>query len=1787
MSRVEALSIDRQDAARTCPEVSEILVRIADLSDAMGAYGRAQQACRRLGTAGRIVGEVRFICARPLLARGELDAARDLLRARVAEEGADPVGRMRTLRAAAALLESRARPGLAADFLAEAATLAPEDAETALRHLRDLLEAGRDPEAVRVAEAAERRFAGDRETLRAMVLLLARHSRTAAAARAARVLLASEGLAVADVDAVVVAASAANEPALARAAADALRSTAPRVGRGRAVLEGVETLRRHGQTGIAAAFLSEALDRGEVEDPDARRLLGTLRGQAGDRDGAAAAFEAYLAARKHSAEASVSVAREWGALGEPARAVAVLRAATDGAGPVPVDVWLALGRALHETRDETAEHAAYRDAAARSSDPAATWLDVAEHLLGRGDAKGAADAFREAVSAAPDAARRARASAGLAEALMAGAGDRAAVEKALMAALETGTQEPEVLGRVERVASRVGDNLLLRIAVLESGVRRDPKQAVLWQRLAAARLDAGRVDESAQAYERYVETSTDRPTALAEAVTQLIRAGGLDAGLGLAGKPGNRGVVNPPLALEVGEACLSIGDVACAARFLKVFLAGPMVLDYDHETLARSLAAEGLTDLALGALDRASRVAAPDRRWEVEVQAGRVLLLAGKASEAEVRFVRALEASGKKRGVPLRVAKEMQALGFLARAASWYARAVADPDEAVRLQAVPPYIDCLWRLGREDALRTLLGSLSGANWKRAGPLQTTALAVAATGRAAEAAALVRDGRPSVREDERAALGDLEGALWLRAGRLDDALARARETCGGGAGDEGDLRCLSWASRLDGADRPELARDLLAARVADGNGGAALRADLSIRLLRLGDRVGGLQQAKGVVTASPPVGMVLGRLGAAFRDAGLDPSWADLVKHAPPAANGSDASVAGETARALLAAGDVSGAAQATETFLAARRGGEGTIYIEWVRAGHRGHAEALLARARDDSLAEIDARDLMLIAEDLARAGRDDLLNDVLERYRRGNEGIAAADETVGRILGSLGRFGPAGEALARVPAQALSDEGRASLMMALWRTGRKEEAVSVGLSGFDAEERKRGRDDDRPWGRVVLAFFLSEGAATEALAILDRALEGPDPSPAIRLLRARLRLRTTGTEGAGKARREFIELLPKLDGASDEVFRYVRDEVRAGRGSTLTDELASIRGARAAESRFLAACLVGRRDRMEDARKALTGEEPAGPRALLAAARASFECGRWEEALPLALRALKTLPRDADPADAARIALTSGRMLGRHAEKTVEEMLAARTEDPAQVQQALAAARADSGDEGGRARALLERTRWFLADPAPALEAVEAALRAGDGALRKEAEARALAATDDRPGTRRRLADVLTRGFRDDLAAEALEPLVRMHAGDDSMAGRRLIAFLRAGGGPAAARAATEYVGRHGNRRQAAAAVVSTAAGELAPDLVRAWIPVVAEGPADVEASNAMWQAAVMAGRIGRMSEAETWSRSAANLAPDGLGLRVRAAQAVLADPSVPASLLDWVKEALGARANGPASPAEQALACGEAATVEAASQCVRGAAGAPTAAAGLVAAGDRAMAAGRHDVAGVLMVAADAALGGSAVLRRAVGSRLLSYLGEAAEAPLPARRALGARVLEWVEADLVPRDADGGALRGHLSEMAQGLRVGVEAYEREVALAPADGSLRNNLGYMLSMAGGDLERAQREALAAVVLSPRGAPYYLETAAWARFLHEGPGGALPLQEQARRAWTVDQGGGVSEGFYHLGRMLEAAGRIAPAREAYRRAAVLEPSDWSGVRALRRWVDLDRLPTSH
>jgi tetratricopeptide (TPR) repeat protein len=134
------------------------------------------------------------------------------------------------------------------------------------------------------------------------------------------------------------------------------------------------------------------------------------------------------------------------------------------------------------------------------------------------------------------------------------------------------------------------------------------------------------------------------------------------------------------------------------------------------------------------------------------------------------------------------------------------------------------------------------------------------------------------------------------------------------------------------------------------------------------------------------------------------------------------------------------------------------------------------------------------------------------------------------------------------------------------------------------------------------------------------------------------------------------------------------------------------------------------------------------------------------------------------------------------------------------------------------------------------------------------------------------------------------------------------------------------------------------------------------------------------------------------------------------------------------------------------------------------------------------------------------------------------------------------------------------------------------LEDYDFELAIDPSNGNTRNGLAYLLSMVPGlDLNRSIIEARTAQILRPMERAYSMETEAWALFRAGRHAEALDTQMGARRLWTRELGTGLAESHYHLGRILEAMGRVEEARDAYRKAFLLDQGRWSSRKALERW----------
>jgi Flp pilus assembly protein TadD len=124
---------------------------------------------------------------------------------------------------------------------------------------------------------------------------------------------------------------------------------------------------------------------------------------------------------------------------------------------------------------------------------------------------------------------------------------------------------------------------------------------------------------------------------------------------------------------------------------------------------------------------------------------------------------------------------------------------------------------------------------------------------------------------------------------------------------------------------------------------------------------------------------------------------------------------------------------------------------------------------------------------------------------------------------------------------------------------------------------------------------------------------------------------------------------------------------------------------------------------------------------------------------------------------------------------------------------------------------------------------------------------------------------------------------------------------------------------------------------------------------------------------------------------------------------------------------------------------------------------------------------------------------------------------------------------------------------------------------FRKCLQMAPEDAETLNYLGYSWADRGVNLEEARALIEKAVKLKPE-EPAYLDSLAWVLYKLKQPQAALVPMEKAVRLSDKTPDATL---FDHLGDIRAASGDAAGAREAWRKALELEPSD-----ALRRKLEV-------
>lgn len=1770
-----------EDAAGTAAEIRRLLGLLLEMAE----YGQAIRACRLLSRDGFLGMQDHLPCARPLLARGELDRARELLDSHLAARSDDKAGAALEI---AHVLEGVARYAMAAGYLKHGLSADPGNGIIALRYVQNLLRAGETTSAGQAASTVSDKVTMERRRfLRDTCLLLVAFEVREQTRGLAGLLMESPGYEESDLDAVITVSRFLEDRKLARLAVAKYIPETTGEQRTGAMRTASVLLERHDLPVDAVRIVEKGIESSDLKEANDLFRLGHLRILCEEYDEADAAFRSYLTHPDvDTTTAVIRVGDRWLDAGEPKRASRVL---SEHGDPGDGKRALALGRALHAAGDDLGEWESYERSAKTIRHPAGFWLEAGTQLAGRTNPDWAAEAFRNALEITNgDPSVASLAHAGLAESLVRMEDvSETDVEKELLAALEASGGNDDVIDRVQKVAARISPSGTLTVALMEAAVAREPGKPELWTRLAESYLVTGRGGRAVAAMRRGIEVSGDRPKALQEGFRALLNQGGRGEALQLLRElEGSIPHLNPSLFENAGRICLEDHDRDCARGYFALFLDAPLVMTYDYRSLGESLTGARLWKLAEKALDHAAKVMPLEGQWELALSRGRLELEQGKAEAADAAFQEAYRDSPQQRKTLVRVARGFETRGLLERAAHWYSRALDDPEQSFRAQVFPVLGNVLWRLGRDRGLLEALAKVGKEAFRAFSPLRIAALQMAAAGLLEEAVGLVAQVRGLLPEDEQAMALDLHDSLMLRMGLVQQVYRRAAEYCADGEGVIDARACIITARRLSGRLRPDLALELLKARAARKDVSHEVRLELATVLLVTGETrqaVAELQKAVGILETAAPLVSAMGpallRDGTAGDYLGL---LLDLGARGGRFAD--DPVLLLETARTCLFLGREKDAVAYLDRYRAEVPGGVARAYRELAFHGYRDRARAVIRESGPETLSVIQASDLRDILLDLRRSGYRNTASELLKRYREGNQGIEAADETLGRILQEIGWLDDSLQAFHRVQVARLSPEGRIAFMRTLLGLDDRDGVRQLAAELIGHAEDKGG-DEDYKGISVVLEVLVAEGAPGIA-AEVARGMRKRDRLPAATRLRLALAYGQLSGDGDGAlARDEFLGSFGTMSLLSEEAVEFLRQEVREGDPDSLLQSLNGLEGTPAVlEAAETLSCIESLSSGMWPD---VEGPSDPAPAEKSARVRSAFRCGRWDRALNLAISAIGHLQPLPIMESLMEMATVSAILSGKPASiDDVMVSLSGTTQDQSLQRHLEGVSRMVRGDYRGLSRLFVKLAGRNPMDSGRQLAAVEGAIWDGDEPVLEATRSSALAHAEVHRDTALAIAGLYRRSIRDDLEESVLAPVAAVFPGDHIIAWRRLVAALRSGQADRARSLAREYTGRFGETTTNLAALIEAAANQLAVPMVDEYLEKLDPKAPTEPGARAMLQAGLLYLRVGRHEDGFNWVRKGYGLTRDRREYLSTLAYATLVDPDTPVSLL---RSLLGrSRDVGELTgelPLVIAARCMD--TVQSKRDAGRCAAiildeqrylGLSV----LLGSARKALLTDRPAMALHLLESvaeADRTFG--------VGRRILDVIVSVAwparhmKGDLAARFGnLGMSILK--KRTLVADSIQTAPYLAHLVDLTGRADRGAGVYEKHIALAPAHAGLRNNLAYLISIRGGDMERAIREVRIARVLASRSSSFYLETEAWTEFVRGDSARALELQEAARRQWSLDQGGGLAESFYHMGRIQEALDRKDAAVESYRKAFVLEPLERQGHNALSRWNVLTR-----
>jgi len=1761
-----------------CEGAGKALRTLASRLYDIAEFGLANIACGLLSSHSGIEDDDTVLCARPLLARGEVDEAIRLLRFYVKSTGESSEERLVAVLSSVDALEDYGLFKEASEFLGIIVSTAPDNAAVAIRMVTNLLKAGRIKDAVKTAnDTADAIGSGRREYLRDACHLLVRFGQSSSALPLSRRLVKQQPFSRDDLDAVLTVVRTSKDKGLATTSVGRFIDDADDGERPVRVRTAVSLLERHGMTDIAASCLEKSIASAVLGEATDWLHLGRILMIEERFSNADDAFEHYLSTADEPVSApAVRVADIWIEYGKPDRAVSLLKKNTH----LEDRKWvLVLGRALNAAGDHVAEWELYEASSKDLEDEAGFWMIIGERMSDRQAHHLASQAFLNALDIDEDDERKGLAHMGLAEAYMRMEDiDQSDIEAELMAALEAPGTDDDILDRLQAVAHEISGSGGLNVALLKAASRLKPDNPKVRMNLARAFIENDMKVEAFECLCEYVTRSGSRSDALLDGVQNLFDAGFDRDGIRLAVRFRESGVsVATVLSEAVAVRCIAREDLSCASDFIRIFLDRPLNLDYDYNELGRKLVKVHLHDHAQAAFEKALKVTPPDLAWRIEMSLGVLGMARGDIASSGRHFERSCEESPRNRAAIVQVGRQYQLFGALAEAARWFERAMKDSDGAFRIRVFPMLADVLAGIGDEAGIRDALDMIDTDAFKNAALLNDAVTRLVATNLVKEAADLVRKVAELLPGDQQMVANNVLISLLLRLGRGDEAFDVAARSCTAGTGERFERACLIFADRFMGAMLTDMAVRLLVRCAEKSASSARIAVELAADLFMSGDFKGGLIAAEKAAGLLDSADLFIKRLGPLMSNQRLAGAYLELLKVLKVRRIPSNGALLEyEIGRISILVGKADDAVRSYREYVEAIPGAESRVYRDLASAGLRREAAAFIADAPNDSVSRLPERDLRDITLDLLRSGRPLLAKCLLLRFAEENEGIEVSKEVLGRIYHDIGWQKMAIQSFSGVRPARLTGEGLRAYLSSLAAEERLDVAVELVSGVADAVQQGDGETNSDTMS-IAAGFLADHGKCGPVLSLLERGGISRELSPSLRLRLATVAARCNDRDGLRKARRVLLDVVDSPGSLPEAAVDYLRFEIRNGTAGDLLKILNGLgTGPVEVEAALTASCLLGDMESLSEHSDSLLRTDFAGLKARTAA---FFRCGMWEEAFNNASRALAVRKHVGSIGEVAGAAVITATILG--IDQIVEEIdrgLGTWSQDRFSRLQLLGMMNLVEGDYNGLAAANVALSDALPNNGRQLMASVESSIWSGDAAMLSRAVGNALQASVNRVKTAFELGELFTRVIRYDLVSEILKPVSEALPGDRSLAWRLFTAALGSGMDDDAVLNAHKYLELVGRGPAGISAVIAAAAKNLSVAVVEEFLDGLMGLENGTMAGSAMLRAGTMFMKMGDTENGFKLINMGARRTADPEEFLASLAYATIKDPEMPVSLLRSVvahNVSMSHIAEGvPLANAARCLDSVDAS--EDVAPCVETILGEENylGVSIMLDSAKKALGAGSHAKALVLL---------KAVVNRdrsaAVYTRILDII---ATEVWPGReiepeirkgfRRLGLALVGKHAAD----DINKAPFLAHIMDLEIGEK-GVEVYERHIALAPSHAGLRNNMAYILSVGKKDCERAIREARLARKLSSTGDAFYMETEAWALFLLGRADDALSLQEEARRLWSLDQGGGLSESFYHLGRMQEAVGRQDEAAESYRKSHVLEPFGRSGHNSLIRY----------